>query len=83
MLLERAYKSSCLMLTVSLPLSVNIYDDTIGRNVHELDLEIYNGPRPNVNIQIERVYSSSYLMAIVVFSSPPFASIFSVEMCIT
>ena len=51
------------MAIAMLALPVTFYGKINSQNVHDLDHK--NGPMSNVNIPIERVYSSSYLMVIV------------------
>ena len=48
--------------------------------MRDLDLDIYNGPRSNINMLIESVYATSYLTANAMFA--PYViivKIFSVE----
>ena len=42
--------------------------DILSRNVRDLDLDLKNGPRPNVSMPVERPYEPFYLFAIAVFA---------------
>ena len=38
------------------------------RNVHDIDLDIQNGPKLNINIPIESPHATSYVLAIAIFA---------------
>ena len=53
-------------------------------NVHNLDLNLQNGPMSNINIPIERPYSTFYLLAISMFAlSVTIYEKFIIKMCMT
>ena len=67
----------------NLPISHHFQDIYCG-NVHDLDLDLYNGPRSNVNMLNESPCMTCHLMAIVIFYLFLIISkIFVVEMCMT
>ena len=41
--------------------------EMLSQNIHDLDLDLWNGLRSNVNTQIERRYAYFYLLAIAMF----------------
>ena len=57
--------------------------EIFGRNVNELDLDLSNGPRSNLNLIIDSTYASSYSTVIAMLAnSVTILEIFAVEMCI-
>ena len=55
MLIKRPSATSYLLAIVMFALSVTISEIFSGK-VHDLDLDLYNGPWSNVNMPIERPY---------------------------
>ena len=49
-------------------LSVTVYEIFTVKILHDLDFDLKNGPRSNVNTPIESQQATSYMLAIVIFS---------------
>ena len=75
------------LLTIAMfVLSVN-YCETDSGIIHDLDLDLYNRPRENVNMPNKRPYATVYLLAIAITICEKFAiemfmtSTLTIRMC--
>ena len=57
--------------------------DIFSINMHDLDHELQNSTRSNVNMPIESQCRTFYLMAVVMFALVTIYEIFTVEICMT
>ena len=79
--MERLYATFYLLAIVMFALSVTVCE-RLSQNVHDIDL--YYGPRSNVNMPMEKSYATLYLFAIAIFApSVTICKIFAGKMCMT